>query len=80
MHTHVWNDDCELGVECVVHFADGSFITPEWVVVLRILGVRISRSGEYFIPGCGIGVRLRNAVWRLPGTKIREIVMRSQAG
>lgn len=37
--THIRNDDSELWVECVVHLADGSFVTPEGVVVLTVFGV-----------------------------------------
>lgn len=37
--THIWNDDRQLWVECVVHLADGSFVTPEGVVVLTVLGI-----------------------------------------
>lgn len=64
--THVWNDDGELGVEGVVHLSDGSFVTPEGVVVLAVFGVRVADRGEDFVPGGGVGVRLRHTVWRLP--------------
>lgn len=64
--THVWNDDGELGVEGVVHLSDGSFVTPEGVVVLAVFGIRVADRGEDFVPGGGVGVRLRHTVWRLP--------------
>lgn len=64
--THVWNDDGELRVEGVIHLADGSFVTPEGVVVLAVLGVRVADRGEDFIPGGGVGVRLRHTVRWLP--------------
>lgn len=37
--THIWNNDSKLWVEGVVHLADGSFVTPEGVVVLTVLGI-----------------------------------------
>lgn len=64
--THVGNDDCELRVESVVHFADGALVAPEGVVVLTVLGIRVSDRGEHLVPGCRVGVGLRNAVRRLP--------------
>lgn len=63
---HIWNNDGEFGVECVVHLADGSFVTPEGVVVLAVLGVRVSHCGEQLVPRRGVGVRLWYAVRRLP--------------
>lgn len=70
--THIWDDDGQLWVECVVHFADGSFVTPEGIVVLTVLGVRVADRGEHLVPGGGVGVRLRNAVWRLPVDRNRD--------
>lgn len=64
--THVRNDDGELRVERVVHFADGALVAPEGVVVLTVLGIRVSHRGEHLVPGCRVGVGLRNAVRRLP--------------
>lgn len=64
--THIWNDDSELRVECMVHLANCSFITPEGVVVLAVLGVRVSDRREQLVPRRGVGVRLRHAVRRLP--------------
>lgn len=37
--TYIRNDDGELWVECMVDLADGSFVTPEGVVVLTVLGI-----------------------------------------
>lgn len=67
--TYIWNDHGEFGVQCVVHLADGSFVTPEGVVVLTVLGVRVSDCGEHLVPRRGIGVRLRHAVRRLPANR-----------
>ena len=64
--THVGDDDGQLRVESVVHLADGSLVTPEGVVVLTVLGVRVTDRGERLVPGRGVGVRLRHAVGRLP--------------
>lgn len=64
--THIRNDDRKLWVESVVHLADGSFVTPEGVVVLTVLGIRVADCGEHLVPRCGVGVRLWHAVWRLP--------------
>lgn len=66
MWTHFWNDDGEFGVQGVVHLADGTFVTPERVVILRVFGVGISCCGEDLVPGCGVAVGLRNAVRGLP--------------
>lgn len=66
VETHIRNDDGKLWVECVVHLADGSFVTPERVVVLTVFGIRVTGRGEHLVPGRGVGVRLRDAVWRLP--------------
>lgn len=72
--THIWDDDGQLWVECVVHFADGSFVTPEGIIVLTVLGVWVADRSEHLVPGGGVGVRLRNAVWWLPvnGNKDRS--------
>lgn len=67
--THIWNNDSKLWVECVVHFADGSFVTPEGVVVLTVLGIRVADCGEHLVPRRGVGVRLWHAVWRLPANQ-----------
>lgn len=64
--THIRDDDGELWVECVVHLANGSFVTPEGVVVLAVLGVGVTDRGEHLVPGRGVGVRLWHAVRRLP--------------
>lgn len=64
--THVWNDDGEFGVQRVVHLPNCSFVTPEGVVILAVFGVRVTDGGEDFIPGGGVGIRLRHTVWRLP--------------
>lgn len=70
--THIRDDDGKLWVECVVHFADGSLVTPEGVVVLTVLGVWVADCGEHLVPGCGVGVRLRHAVRRLPANPNKD--------
>lgn len=50
----------------MIHFADCSFVTPEGVVVLTVLGVRVTDRGEHLVPGRRVGVRLWDAVRRLP--------------
>lgn len=72
MLTHIRNDDSKLWVECVVHLADCSFVTPEGVVVLTILGVWVTYCGEHLVPRCGIGVCLWHAVWWLPTNQITQ--------
>lgn len=67
--THVRDDDGEFGVEGVVDFAHGAFVTPEGVVVLTVLGVRVPDGGEQLVPGCGVGVGLRDAVGGLPANQ-----------
>lgn len=67
--THIWNNHGKFWVECVVHFANGSFVTPEGVVVLTVLGIWVADRGEHLVPRCGIGVRLWHAVWWLPANK-----------
>lgn len=69
MATHVWDDDGEFRVEGVVDFADGAFVTPEGVVVLAVLGIRVTDRGEQLVPGCGVGVGLRDAVGGLPANQ-----------
>lgn len=59
------NDDRKLWVECMVHLADGSFITPEGIVVLAVLSIRVADCGEHLVPRSGIGVCLWHAVWWL---------------
>lgn len=66
MLTYIRNDDSELWVKCMVHFADCSFVTPEGVVVLTVLGIRITDCGEHLVPRRGIGVGLWHTVWWLP--------------
>lgn len=56
MVTHIRDDDSKLWVECMVQFADCSFVTPEGVVVLTVLGIRVTSCGEHLVPRCGIGV------------------------
>lgn len=62
----------------MVHLADGSFVTPERVVVLTVFGIRVADCGEHLVPGGGVGVRLWHTVWWLPTTqkkkKKREMV------
>lgn len=70
-NTHIWNDDSELGIQCMIHLPNSTFVTPEWVVVLRVLGVRVSCRGEDLVPGCGITVRLWHTVRRLPGENLK---------
>lgn len=72
--THIRNDDSKLWVECVVHLANGSFVTPEGVVVLTVLGIRVADCGEHLVPRCGIGVCLRHAVWRLPTNQSKRLM------
>lgn len=67
--THIWNNHGKFWVECVVHFANGSFVTPEGVVVLTVLGIWVADRGEHLVPRCGVGVRLWHAVWWLPANK-----------
>ena len=67
--THVRNNDGKLWVECMVHLADCAFVTPEGVVVLTVLGIRVTDCGEHLVPRRGVGVRLRHAVGRLPTKK-----------
>lgn len=74
----VWHDDGQLGVEGVVHLPDGSFVTPERVVVLRVLGVRVTGRGEDLVPRRGVGVGLWDTVGRLHGD--REDVAGSSDG
>lgn len=50
----------------MVHLPNGSFVTPEGVVILAVFGVRVTDCGEDFIPGGGVGIRLRHTVWWLP--------------
>lgn len=61
----IWNNDGEFGVECMIHFADRSFVTPEGVVLLTVLCVRVADGGEHLVPRRRVGVRLRHAVRRL---------------
>lgn len=67
--TYVWYNDSQFWVECVINFADCSFVTPERVIILTVLGVRVTDCGEHLVPGGGVGVGLRYAVWRLPVKK-----------
>lgn len=64
--THIWDDDGEFGVQRVVHLPNGSFITPEGVVILAVFGVRVTDCGEDFIPRGGVRVRLWHTVRWLP--------------
>lgn len=64
--THVGDDDGKFRVEGVVDLADGAFVTPEGVVILAVPGVRVADRGEQLVPGCGVGVGLRDAVGGLP--------------
>lgn len=61
----VRHDDGELWVERVVQLPHGSLVAPEGVVVLAVLGVRVADRSEHFVPGGGVGERLRDAVRRL---------------
>lgn len=72
--THVRHDDGEFGVEGVVDFADGAFVTPEGVVILTVLGVRVPDGGEQLVPGCGVGVGLRDAVGGLPASQKQTLL------
>ena len=64
--THIRDNDGELGVQCMIDLSDGSFVTPERVVILCVFGVRVPRCREELVPRCGIGVRLWDTVGRLP--------------
>lgn len=64
--THFWDDDCEFRVQSVVHLPNGTFVTPERVVVLRVFRFGVSRCGEDLVPGRCIAVRLWNTVRWLP--------------
>lgn len=66
MLTYIRNDDSKLWVECMVHLADCSLVTPEGVVVLTVLGIWITDCGEHLVPRRGIGVCLWHTVWWLP--------------
>lgn len=70
--THIRNDDRKLWVECMVHLADGSFITPEGIVVLAVLSIRVADCGEHLVPRSGIGVCLWHAVWWLPTNQNKD--------
>ncbi|MEQ2190954.1 hypothetical protein XENOCAPTIV_016108 [Xenoophorus captivus] len=37
----------------MIHFANCSFVTPEGVVVLTVLGVRVTDGGKHLVPRCG---------------------------
>lgn len=58
----IWNDDSELGIQCVIHLPNGTFVTPERVVLLCVLSFWISCCSENLVPGCGIAVGLRDTV------------------
>lgn len=64
--THFWYDDCEFRVQGVVHLPNGTFVTPERVVVLCVLGVRVPGCGEDLVPGRRVAVRLWDTVRWLP--------------
>lgn len=53
----------------MVDFADGALVTPEGVVILTVLGIGIPDRGEQLVPGCGVGVGLRDAVGGLPANQ-----------
>lgn len=71
-NTHIWNDDSELGIQCVIHLPNGTFVTPEWVVLLCVLCVRVSCCGENLVPGCGIAVGLWDTVRWLPAEDLQN--------
>lgn len=58
----IWNGDSELGIQCMIYLPNGTFVTPEWVVVLRVLRVWVSCCGEDLVPGRGITVGLWDTV------------------
>ncbi len=58
----------------MIHLPNGTFITPERVVLLCVLSVWISCCSENLVPGCGIAVGLWDTVRWLPAEDFQDKV------